>query len=115
MMKHFLILNQDNLKQIIKHYTKAIVIFGSRYCGSCRLLVKEQLEIIAQKYPKYTFIYVDAEKDDGTYNHPTSMSLLSIKEIEYWPFWVYFKNETEQKNGYLTWGKEVDDWIEQLE
>ena len=52
MMKHFLVLNQDNLKQLIKHYTKAIVIFGSRYCGSCRLLVKEQLEIIAQKYPK---------------------------------------------------------------
>ena len=114
-MKHFLVLNQDNLKQLLEHYSKAIVVFGSRYCAACRELLTNQLEGIAQKHTKYVFIYVDAERDDGSHTYPTSMSLLKTKDPEFWPLWIYFENGTEQKNGYLTWGKEVDDWIEQLE
>ena len=113
-MKHFLVLKSDNLKDIISHYSQLIVIFGSKYCQACRHLLTKELEPMAQKWRDYTFIYVDSERDDGSYIYPTSMSLLS-KEPSYWPFFVMFKDGKEVSLEYLTWGKDVDDWIEQLE
>ena len=90
-------------------------LFRSIYCSTCRELVKDHLDGIAKRFSDYLFVYVDAEDQDGNLNFPHTMSLLKNKEPDYWPYWVFWNKGIEQKDSYLTWGKEVDDWIRKLE
>ena len=115
MMKHFIILKQDYLDLILKKSPKVITIFGSIYCSTCRELVKDHLDGIAKRFSDYLFVYVDVEDQDGNLNFPHTMSLLKNKEPDYWPYWVFWNKGIEQNDSYLTWGKEVDDWIRKLE
>ena len=61
------------------------------------------------------FVYVNAEDQDGNHTFPHAMSLLKNDSPDYWPYWVFWNKGIEQNDSYLTWGKEVDDWIRKLE
>jgi|TARA_B100001758_G_C18403862_1_gene610719 thiol-disulfide isomerase/thioredoxin len=91
MQNQYIHLKTDNLKTIVENEKKVIVMFGSRFCGWCRIILEKYLNSLASQNSDSIFVYIEAEDQMGRWIYPKSMGLLP-KEPDQWPWWACFKN-----------------------
>tara|TARA_R100001244_G_scaffold8989_2_gene11078 strand:- start:2461 stop:2805 length:345 start_codon:yes stop_codon:yes gene_type:complete len=110
MVNHYIQLKSDVLKTIVSGEKKVIVMFGSRFCGWCRDIVKEHLNDLAIQNKDSTLVYVECEDAKGGWHFPRSMRLLP-KEPDQWPWWACFKNNKCISTITTSALWEVEEWI----
>ncbi len=88
---HYIRLESDMLKTIVRNEDKVIAMFGSKYCSWCKIIVEKHLNNLAIENKDSTLVYIEAEDQMGRWIFPKSMKVLP-KEPDQWPWWACFKN-----------------------
>jgi len=76
------------LQNYTRQVDKAVVIFGSYTCSSCRTVTEVVIPLLEQVHTDVEFMFLDGNKFEGTADY---------YNIEYYPTLVYFKNGVEKK------------------
>ncbi len=113
MVNHYILLESDVLKTIVKSSDKVIVMFGSKFCAWCKQILKNSLNDLAIDNKDSIFVYVDAEEwndGKGGWRFPRSMRMLP-KEPDQWPWWACFKNGQCVDTITTSGMRDVKDWL----
>jgi thioredoxin 1 len=78
---------ESNLKNFIQSDGVTVMIFGSQWCGPCKLLMPN-MEALAEKYKNVSFLYIDTDdnpqavKDCDVRSLPTTIFLVNGKPVK---------------------------------
>jgi thiol-disulfide isomerase/thioredoxin len=97
-----IVIKSSPLKNYTRQVDKAVVIFGSPTCPSCKKITNVVVPLLEQVYTDIEFMFLDADKFVGCGDY---------YNIEYYPTLVYFENGVEKKRIQSTYIKEIEKFL----